>query len=323
MFHLSKLRALGTIALLVLLVSQANDAWPDRPIKLIVPSAAGGSPDIVSRLVAYELSKRLGQPVVIDNRPGAGGNIGMQALMAAAPDGYTLAYGNNATLATNESLYSKLSYEPGKLLPVVALVSTNNLLVVNKGLPVSTVSELIAYARKHPDRLSMGSAGTGTTSHLGGELFKSMSGVSIQHVAYKGSPQAIQDLMGNSIQLMFDNVPSIGSSVSADKVRALAVTSKRRSPLFPQIPTMDEAGVRGYEMTAWGGLVATHGVPMEVIERLNKEVNTILEDERIKAQLAKIGFEALGGTAQQFQAFVASERTKWSAVIQKSGAKVD
>lgn len=278
---------------------------------------------MVSRLIGNELGKRLGQPVVIDNRPGAGGNIGMQALMSATPDGYTLGYGNNATLATNESLYTKLSYDPGKLVPVVALVSTSNLLVVNKNLPVATVQELVAYAKKNPGRLSMGSAGSGTTSHLGGELFKSMAGIQIQHVPYKGSPQAIQDLMGNSVQLMFDNIPSIGSSVSAEKVRALAVTSKRRSPLFPGIPTMDEAGIRGYEMIAWGGLVAMPGIPAEVVQRINTEVNEILSDERIKAQLARIAFDALGGTSQQFQTLIAAERNKWGDIVRKSGAKID
>ncbi|CAG9186377.1 hypothetical protein LMG32289_06394 [Cupriavidus pampae] len=290
-------------------VDRANRAWR--------------VPDIVARLFGEALSRRLGQPVVVENRPGAGGNIGIQALLAAPADGYTVAYGNNATLATNRFLYSKLPYDPDKLLPIVGLVTTFSILAVNPSLPVKSVQELVSYARANPGKLSMGSAGNGTTSHLGGELFKVMTQVDVTHVPYKGSTPALQDLVGNSVQLMFDNVPSIGPYVSSHRVRALAVTSRNRSPRYPDLPTLSEAGLKGYEVTAWAGLVASPGTPPEAVERLNKEVNTILRDPEFRAQLDRLSFEPLGGTARDFQALIAAETVKFGELVRKSGAKVD
>ncbi len=301
----------------------AQAAWPEKPIKLIVPTAAGGAPDIVARLFGDALSKRLGQAIVVENRPGAGGNIGMQALLQAPADGYTIAYGNNATLATNRFLYSRLPYDPDKLVPIVGLVTTFNILAVNNALPVKSVRELIAYAQANPGKLSMGSAGNGTTSHLGGELFKTLAHLNIEHVPYKGSTPALQDLVGNNVQLMFDNVPSIGPYVSSNKVRALAVTSTRRSPHFPQVPTMDEAGLKGYELTAWAGLVGAPGIPAEVVDRLNREVNAVIRDPGFRAQLDRLSFEPLGGSPRDFQALVTSETVKFGELVRKSGAKVD
>ena len=301
----------------------ARAAWPEKPIKLIVPTAAGGAPDIVARLFGDALSKRLGQAIVVENRPGAGGNIGMQALLQAPADGYTIAYGNNATLATNRFLYSRLPYDPDKLVPIVGLVTTFNILAVNNALPVKSVRELIAYAQANPGKLSMGSAGNGTTSHLGGELFKTLAHLNIEHVPYKGSTPALQDLVGNNVQLMFDNVPSIGPYVSSNKVRALAVTSTRRSPHFPQVPTMDEAGLKGYELTAWAGLVGAPGIPAEVVDRLNREVNAVIRDPGFRAQLDRLSFEPLGGSPRDFQALVTSETVKFGELVRKSGAKVD
>ncbi|MBO4120490.1 tripartite tricarboxylate transporter substrate binding protein [Cupriavidus gilardii] len=301
----------------------AQAAWPEKPIKLIVPTAAGGAPDIVARLFGDALSKRLGQAIVVENRPGAGGNIGMQALLQAPADGYTIAYGNNATLATNRFLYSRLPYDPDKLVPIVGLVTTFNILAVNNALPVKSVRDLIAYAQANPGKLSMGSAGNGTTSHLGGELFKTLAHLDIEHVPYKGSTPALQDLVGNNVQLMFDNVPSIGPYVSSNKVRALAVTSTRRSPHFPQVPTMDEAGIKGYELTAWAGLVGAPGMPAEVVDRLNREVNAVIRDPGFRAQLDRLSFEPLGGSPRDFQALVTSETAKFGELVRKSGAKVD
>ncbi|KAA6119890.1 tripartite tricarboxylate transporter substrate binding protein [Cupriavidus cauae] len=301
----------------------ARAAWPEKPIKLIVPTAAGGAPDIVARLFGDALSKRLGQAIVVENRPGAGGNIGMQALLQAPADGYTIAYGNNATLATNRFLYSRLPYDPDKLVPIVGLVTTFNILAVNNALPVKSVRELIAYAQANPGKLSMGSAGNGTTSHLGGELFKTLAHLNIEHVPYKGSTPALQDLVGNNVQLMFDNVPSIGPYVSSNKVRALAVTSTRRSPHFPQVPTMDEAGLKDYELTAWAGLVGAPGIPAEVVDRLNREVNAVIRDPGFRAQLDRLSFEPLGGSPRDFQALVTSETVKFGELVRKSGAKVD
>lgn len=316
-------RILATALGIALTATTAHAAWPEKPVKLIVPTAAGGAPDIVARLFGDALSKRLGQAVVVENRPGAGGNIGMQALLQAPADGYTIAYGNNATLATNRYLYSRLPYDPDKLVPIVGLVTTFNILAVNNALPVRTVRELVTYAQAHPGKLSMGSAGNGTTSHLGGELFKTLANLDIAHVPYKGSTPALQDLVGNNVQLMFDNVPSIGPYVTGNRVRALAVTSTKRSPHFPDVPTMDEAGLKGYELTAWAGLVGAPGMPAEAVERINREVNAVIRDPGFRAQLDRLSFEPLGGTPQQFRALVTSETAKFGELVRKSGAKVD
>jgi tripartite-type tricarboxylate transporter receptor subunit TctC len=316
-------RTLLASLLVALSASASQAAWPERPLRIIVPAAAGGSPDIVCRIVGEELARRLGQPVIVENRPGAAGNIGLQALQTAAPDGYTIGYGNNATLATNQFLFSRLPYDPDRLLPIVALVSTSSLLVVNKDLPVRNVRELIAFGKRTGPGLSFGSAGTGTASHLGAELLKTLTGMSGQHVPYKGGPQAITDLMGGNVQFIFDNIASVGPSVAAGKVRAIAVTAKKRSPLFPDVPTLDEAGVPGFEMTAWGGLVAPPGTPQEVVSRINKEVNAMFKDEKVRAQLERQAFSPIGGTPQRFSELMASERSKWGDVVRKSGAKVD
>lgn len=330
MFHSRRatLRALVFSAVLATTLSSpdshAEESWPTYPIRLIVPSAAGGSPDILCRLLAAGLSQRLGQAIVVENRPGAGGNIGMQAVARAKPDGYTLGYGNIATLAINRTLFSQLPYDPEReLAPVIAAATAANLLVVNDDLPVHSVAELIAYARANQGKFSMGSAGNGTTSHLGGELFKSIEHLQIQHVPYRGSPQAQQDLMAGNIQMMFDNVPSVLAAVKAGKMRALAVTSATRSALAPDIPTMQEQGVQGYEMQAWGGFVLPAGTPQSIVDRLNREFNAVLADETIRHKLADVGFEPMGGTPQAFHDLMESESRKWGEVVRQSGAHVD
>jgi len=314
---------MGAVSLMAIGSNVAQAGWPEKPVRLIVPTTAGGAPDIVARLFGDELTRRLGQTLIVENRPGAGGNIGMQALLSAPADGYTIAYGNNATLATNRFLYKELPYDPEKLVPIVGLVTTYNLLGVHPSLPVKSVKELIAYAENNPGKLFMGSAGNGTTSHLGGELFNVMANLTITHVPYKGSTPAVQDLVGNNVQLMFDNIPSLGPYVAADRVRPLAVTAKTRSPQYPDLPTMDEAGLPGYEMIAWAGLVAAPGTPNEVIERLNKEVNAIAQDPAFLVKLNEIGFDPLVGSPTDFQALIASETIKFGDLVRKSGAKVD
>jgi tripartite-type tricarboxylate transporter receptor subunit TctC len=241
--------------------SQSSAGYPSKPIRLVVPSAAGGSPDLICRLLAPELALLLGQPVVVDNKPGAGGAIGMNDIFRATPDGYTLGYGNVVTLSINRSLYTKLSYDPDALTGIAQLGTVQNALVVRNELPVRTLKELIAYAKSRPGKLTMGSAGNGTTGHLGGEMFKSMTGTFITHVPYRGSAQAIQDLVGGQIDLMFDNLSSISSHIKSGRVRALAVSGAKRSALFPQLPTVQEEGVNGYETTAWGGIVGPKGLP--------------------------------------------------------------
>jgi len=315
-------RTLAAVAILAF-AATAHAAWPERPIKIVVPSAAGGSPDILTRIFSNELGKRLGQGVVVENRPGAGGSIGMQAVMTANPDGYTLAYGNNATLATNEFLFSKLPYDPAKLVPIIALSSTASLLVVNKDLPIQNVQELLQYVKQNPQKSSFGSGGTGTTSHLGAEMFKTMTGIGSMHIPYKGAPQAINDLMGGSVQFLFDNIASVAPTVNGGKLRAIAVTSKERVAQFPNVPTLNESGVPGFEMRAWGALVAPPGTPAEIVNRINLEVNAILKDEKIRAQFEQLAFSPIGGTPQDLRRLVESERVKWGEVVRKSGAKVD
>ena len=302
----------------------AQAAYPEKPIKIIVPGVAGGSPDVLTRLIGNELSKKLGQPVVIDNKGGAGGNIGIQALVSSAPDGYTLAYGNNATLTTNEFLFSKLPYNPQTLVPIGGIGTTSSFLLVNNEVSVKTVAELVAYGKKAERPLQYGSGGIGTTSHLGAELFKTKVGLqSAEHIPYKGSPQAMSDLIAGSLQFYFENIVTAAPQVQAGKVRALAVTSKERSPQLPDLPTMEEAGVQGFVMNAWGGLIAPPGTPREVVMKLNTALNDVLKTPEVIAQLDKMAFKPLGGTPEAFKALADSERAQWGAVVKASGAKVD
>ncbi len=269
----------------------AQAAWPDKPLRLIVPSAAGGSPDIICRLLGAELAKALGQAVVIENKPGASGNIGMQEIVRAVADGHTLGYGNVGTLAINAASFERLPYQAfTQLAPVALLGFVQNALVVRNDLPVADVQQLVALARSRPGRLVMASAGNGTTGHLGGELFKSMTQTFIVHVPYRGSPQALQDLMGGQVDMMFDNLSSVGPHIRQGRVKALAVSGGRRSPSFTGLPTAAEAGVPGYEMSAWGGIVTPLGTPREVVTRLNTEINRIMGSPALGERWAALAF---------------------------------
>lgn len=299
------------------------DTWPARPIKLVVPSAAGGAPDLICRVLATDLAPALGQPVVIENRPGAGGAIGMQEIYRAAPDGYTLGYGNVVTLAIARHLYSKLSYNPDELTGVALLGTVQNALIVRNSLPVKTVQDLIGYARRNPGKLLMGSAGNGTTGHLGGELFKSLTGTFIVHVPYRGSPAALQDLMGGQIDMMFDNLSSCGPHIQSQRVRALGVSGAQRSPMFTELPTIQEAGVKGYETTAWGGIVGPNGLPEGLVARLNTEINWILEQPKVRERYREMAFETMSSTPNLIMTMAKLEGPRWAEVIKRSGAKVD
>jgi tripartite-type tricarboxylate transporter receptor subunit TctC len=302
----------------------AHAAWPDRPIRLIIPSAAGGSPDLICRILTNELSRVLGQGIVVDNRPGASGNIGMQEIVKSKPDGYTLGYGNVGTLSINKSLFSKLPYDPDKdLMPVALMGYVQNALIVKKDLPVNSVKELIAMAKAKPGRLTMGSAGNGTTGHLGGELFKSMTGTFITHVPYRGSPQALQDLMGGQVDLMFDNLSSCATHIKGGRVKALAVSGRSRSPLFADLPTIAEAGVTGYETTAWGGIVAPAGTSREIIGKLNAEINKILGMPAVNEKYSAIAFESTIGPPERLFDRAVRETRIWADVVKRSGAKMD
>jgi tripartite-type tricarboxylate transporter receptor subunit TctC len=303
-------------------LAQAN--YPEKPIRLVVPSAAGGSPDAMMRLLGAELTKAMGQAVVIENKPGAGGQTGLRDALTSPADGYTLAYGNVVTMAVNQSLYSKLNYDPVKDIAPVALVAfTQNALVVRNELPVKSVAELIAYLKKNPAKITMGSAGNGTTSHLSGELFKSETGTFMLHVPYRGSPAAITDLIGGQIDVMFDNLASIGTHIKSGKVRALAVTGAKRSPLFPDLPTIQEAGVKDFETVAWGGVIAPAGTPPAIIQKLNTEINKILAQQSVKDRFAAIGFETVTAPPAALTQLATKETPRWATVIKRSGAKVD
>ncbi len=316
--RLLKLAAASALALPTL----ARAAWPERPIRLIVPSAAGGAPDVICRIVANELAKLLGQPIVIDNKPGASGNIGMQEVFRAAPDGYTLGYGNVGTLAINKSLFPKLPYEPEKLVPVALLGYVQNALVVRSDLGVNNIKELIALAKAKPGKLVMGSAGNGTTGHLGGELFKSMTGTFVIHVPYRGSPQAIQDLMGGQIDLMFDNLSSIAPHIKSGRVKVLGVSGRARSPLFPDIPTVGSV-LPGYETSAWGGIVAPPGTPREIATRINADINKVMGSPAANEKLTAVSWESTIGPPERLQDQALLETPMWANVIKRSGARID
>ena len=306
------------------LLSRASGSYPDHVIHLLLPSAAGGSPDVICRLLTAELAKSLGTTFVVDNRAGASGNIGMGDLVRAANDGYTLGYGNVGTLAINKSLFRKLPYDPvTQLAPVALMGYVQNALVVRKDSPVDSVQGLIALAKARPGALTMGSAGNGTTGHLGGELFKSMTGTYITHVPYRGSPQAISDLIGGQFDLMFDNLSSIAPHIQAGRLKVLAVTGARRSPLFPSIPTVAESGVPGYDVVAWGGIVAPSGTPAPVIAKVNGAINKALADPAVIERYAAIGFETTPGPPEQLAARAARETPLWASVIQRAHVQVE
>ncbi|MED5619796.1 Bug family tripartite tricarboxylate transporter substrate binding protein [Ideonella sp. BN130291] len=298
-------------------------AYPSRPVRLIVPSAAGGSPDAICRVLADELLAALGQAIVVDNKPGAGGAIGMGELARAQPDGYTLGYANVGTLAINRSLYSKLPYDPDALTGIALTGTVHNALVVNPALPVKTVQELIAHAKARPGKLTMGSAGNGTTGHLGGELFKAMTGTFMVHVPYRGSPAALQDLLGGQIDLMFDNLASIGPHIRNGRVRALGVSGARRSAYFPDLPTINEAGVKGYETTAWGGLVGPPGLPAAIVTLLNQTINRIVATPAVREKYARLAVETMASPPNLIMTMAKVETPRWADVVRRSGARVD
>jgi tripartite-type tricarboxylate transporter receptor subunit TctC len=314
-FLLAVLLAFGTAA------SQA--AYPDKPIRMILPSAAGGSVDILMRVLAQQMSVQMNVPIVVENKPGASFVTGTMDVVRAAPDGYTIGYGNIVSLAINKSLLAKVPYDVEKDLTLVSnCVVVFNMLAVSNSLPVKSVKELIEYAKKNPGKLSNGSAGNGTTGHLGGELFKAMTGIDIVHVPYKGSPQAINDLMSGTIQVMFDNVPSIGPHVKAGRVRGLGVSAPKRAAQFPDIPTIAET-VKGYETNAWGGVIAPPKLPKEILSRLNAEIKKALAEPSVVERYRQLDTEPDGGGPEAFLDLVRRETPKWAEVVKRSGAKVD
>jgi tripartite-type tricarboxylate transporter receptor subunit TctC len=319
------LRALAAFVLALAAAPLAlADGYPSRPIHFIVPYPAGGPLDTVARLLGQKVSESVHQPVVVENRPGAGGNIGADAVAKSAPDGYTILMGAVATHAINPTLYSNIPYDPVKdFAPVTEVAWTPNVLVVNPKLPVHDVKEFIAYAKAHPGELNFGSGSTGSAGHLAGELFKTMAGVKMVHVPYKGAGPAMQDLIGGQIQLMFDNLASSLGQIRAGKVRALAVTTAKRSSLAPELPTIAESGLPGFDISTWFGIFAPGGTPRPIVDRLHDAFVKALDAPDVQATMKKMGAEPVGNTPEQFAAFIQSEAKKYARVIKASGAKVD
>jgi tripartite-type tricarboxylate transporter receptor subunit TctC len=297
----------------------AADEYPSKPIKLVVPSAAGGTPDTLLRTLTAEVSKSLGQTFVIENKPGGAGMIGMSEIERAPADGYTLTYANNVTLAINKSTYKKLPYNPDGLTPVVFLFKVANILSANTNVPVKTYAELLAYIKAHPGKLTFASPGQGTSGHLTGELLAEKAGLQLTHVPYKGSPQAVTDVLGGQVDLMIDNTPTMLPYIHQGKLRPLAVTSAARLPQLPDVPTIAEAGIPGFEGVAWGGLVAPPGIPAAVVEKLNTAFNKALAAPAVQERFRALGVIAVGGKPTELSDFARKETVKWAAVVKQAG----
>jgi len=314
-------------AVLLLLAATApvlSADYPSRPITLVVAFTPGGPSDVLARIVGKKMEQLLGTPFVIENRPGAGGNIAAEGVAHAAPDGYTLLMGNNSILATNESLYKHINYSPEKDFIPITLVGTQaNILVVNPEVPARSLKELIALAQQHPGTINFASSGYGAAAHLAGELFKAEAKINIVHVPYKGAAPALQDVIAGHDQMMFATAASVIGHIEGGRVRALAVTTLKRTQVLPDLPTMDEAGLNGFDASTWHGLVAPAGTPPQVIATLHDAAVTALRDKGVQESLGKLGVDIVGGTPQEFQAYIKSEIPKWTAIVKASGAKLD
>ena len=315
--------ALGVVCLAVAGISQASALdYPIRPVHWIVGYPPGGSTDIMARLMGQWLSERLGQQFVIENRPGAGNNIGTEAALRAPADGYTLLLVNPAN-AINTTLYDKLSFNFVRdLAPIAGFIRVPNVMEVTPGVPAKTVPEFIAYAKANPGKVNMASSGSGTSVHVSGELFKMMTGVSMVHVPYRGAGPMLTDLLGGQVQVTFDNMPSSIEHIRAGKLRALAVTTTTRSEALPDVPSISEF-VPGYEASAWFGVGAPKGTPPEIIEKLNREVNAALADPKMQGRLAELGGMVMAGSPGDFGKIIAEETEKWAKVVKFSGAKAE
>jgi tripartite-type tricarboxylate transporter receptor subunit TctC len=317
-------RAMAGIAMALAVVGHAHaDAYPSKPIQMIVPQAPGGTNDIVARLVAADLSQRLGQQVVVENRPGAGGNIGTQTAARSAPDGYTLLMTISSTQAINPSLYRSIPFDPVKDFEPIATVATvPNVLVVNPAFPAKSMADLISMAKAKPDYYRFASAGNGTLNHLLGEMLNSMAGIKLEHVPYKGVAPALNDVLGNQVPMAFASLPSVLAHIKAGKVRALGVSSAKRSPFAPDIPAISET-VPGYSGDLWVGLFAVRGTPKDVTQKLATTIQAALADKPLRDKLAAQGAEVLTSTPQQFSTMLRGDIDKWAKIVKQSGAQVD
>ena len=316
---------LFALLLPLLFITTAHaQTWPSKPLRIIVPFAPGGSTDIFARLLGERMAVGLGQSVIIDNRAGAAGNIGADAVAKSAPDGYTLLMATTGVMAINQALYKNMSYDAAKELdPVVFVASITNVLIVSAESTLKSAAEVLATAKQSPGKLSFASSGAGSSTHMSAELFKTMAGVDLLHVPYKGSGPAMQDLIAGRVSLMFENMPGAVPHMKAGRVRALAQTGQKRSPALPEIPTVAEAGVKGYESLSWSGIALPAGAPREVMARLNRDINTILAQPEMRQKLAEQGAEAVGGSPEAFAQHVRHERDKWAGVVRAAGIVVN
>jgi len=322
---LARLLAVGAMSVVGLqsapTYAQAN--YPDKPVRIVVGFAAGGTTDIVARVLAKELTEQLGQSFVVENKPGAGSNIATEFVVRSAPDGYTLLM-MAVTNAINQTLYPKLKFDVTKDLTAIALgAQVPNLLVINPKVPVNSVQELIAYAKKNPGTLNFASSGSGTSIHMAGELFKQQANVDISHIPYKGSSPALTDLVGGQVQLMFDNMPSAWPLVQAGKLKPLAVTTLTRSPTAPELPTVAESGFPGFDVSSWFGLAAPVGTPAPIVDKINAAVLKALSNPEVQKRFAELGAVSRPLTPAEFSAFVKKEVDTWGPVVKASGATVD
>jgi tripartite-type tricarboxylate transporter receptor subunit TctC len=324
------LAALGAVGLAALpFHPRAQSPWPSKPVRIVVPFPAGGTTDIVARLVSVDLQKAWGQPVVVDNRAGAGGNIGTEAVAKSAPDGLTLLMGTVGTHAINLPLYTqgggRLPYDPVRdFVPITLVAAVPNVMVVPAAFPARTVREFIDYARANPGRLNMASSGNGTSIHLAGELFKRLTKTFMVHLPYRGSSPALQDLIAGNVQVMFDNLPSALPHIRSGRLRALAVTSLKRSAALPDVPTIEEAAdLKGFDATSWFGLLAPAGTPRDVVARVQADVARALQAAEMQEKFATQGAVPVGNTPEQFAALIRAEIDKWTEVVRFSGARVD
>ncbi len=308
----------------LLLAAQAQAAFPERPVTLVVPFAAGGSTDVVARVIAEKMSADLGQQVIVQNVAGAGGSLGAGNVARAEPDGYTILMGTVATHALNPLILKNKPYDAeADFAPVSLLVLVPNVLVVNPELPAESVEELLALLKAEPDKWSYASSGNGTPLHLSGELFKAMAGVTMEHIPYKGSGPALNDLLGNQVSVMFDNLPSSSAHIKAGTLRALAVTTAERAPSFPDIPTMAEAGLPGYETYTWNALFAPKDTPKEVVDRLNAAAVKVMADPGVAERMKEFSATIVASTPDELAAHVKAEVAKWTPVVQNANVQMD
>lgn len=318
------LRSLVWITVTLWAQTGLGQSFPTKPIRWISAWTPGGANDMLSRAIAQDLAMTLGQPVVVENRPGASGTIGTALVAQSPPDGYTVTLGSLPSYSTAPSMYPNLPYDPLRdLAPITLAATVPNVLVVHPSVPVQSVSELIAYARTHPGKLRYSSVGNGSTPHLSAELFKASTGVDMVHVPYKGTAPALTDLLAGRIELAFEGMPALLPHIRADSLRALAVTTKRRSSLLPNLPTIDESGLKGYDVSVWYGVFTSAGTPPDVIKKLNEAINASLRTPEMQSRLTSIGADAAGGSPEALRTFLQQDTQKWAKVIKAANIRFD